>query len=59
MKTARMKRLNSLWFYLYEMSWKGKFINTENKSVAAWGWDQKHTYKLAQAKFEGVMKYIL
>ena len=40
------------------MSSKGKFINTESKSMAAWGWDQNQTYRLAQANLEGVVKCI-
>ena len=38
MKEARRKRLIG-GFLLYEMSRKGKFIETESGTVIAWGWE--------------------
>lgn len=38
MKEASHKRLYAILIYLYEISRKGKYIETENRSMVSWNW---------------------
>lgn len=39
-KEVRYKRLHIVRFYLYEMFRKGKLIQTESRSMVAYGWGE-------------------
>lgn len=41
MKQDRHKRPRIIQFHWYEMSRKGKYTETENRSVVVWGWGQE------------------